>query len=158
MLRGAELLGERGLVQGLGCAQFPSRVNPLVGSILKTNLTQWPRAARLHSVPCPVPCPAQIPGVPGASGRGPIPSGGLAHARGGRSEGGAGSSHLHFLQNLEPFNFPDAVVIQVDILKRGGNQLSCGGRRPAPQNRSQGRPAGGEESVSRCHVTSAADR
>lgn len=61
MLQGAELLGERGLVQGLGCAQFPSRVNPLVGSILKTNLTQWPRAARLRSVPCP----AQIPGVPG---------------------------------------------------------------------------------------------
>lgn len=39
------------------------------------------------------------------------------HVWGGRSEDGAESSHLHFLQNLEPLNFPDAVVIQIDILK-----------------------------------------
>lgn len=73
---GADLLGERGLAQGLGCAQIPGRVNPLVGSLLKTNLTQRPRAVRrsvcLTQVGSGLPdlalCPAQIQGAPGASG------------------------------------------------------------------------------------------
>lgn len=43
-------------------------------------------------------------------------------------------SHLHFLQNLEPFNFPDAVVIEVDVLKRGKPAQLQGACRPAPQD------------------------
>lgn len=138
---GSDLLGERGLAQGLGCVQFPSRVNPLVGSIQKMNLTAWPRAARCgvcstqvgsglgpggaggSGLPdlalCPAPCPALLRfrvlrALPDEARSPAVDS---PTRVGGRSEDGAESSHLHFLQNLEPLNFPDAVVIQIDILK-----------------------------------------
>lgn len=39
---------------------------------------------------------------------------------------GQTASHLHLLQHLEAFNFPDAVVIQVNILKQKEVRLSCG--------------------------------